>query len=345
MNVTLNSTKQQIFDAYQNAVEKLKVKSTSTLDPAGELANKRSSQVLADAKEIMSASVEDTIRDLQDKMIVTLTGMSGEFATQISALKTIEESIKLKEAELKEVFNIEKTTHTLAGLVNAQENLKEVHLVEKLEFENKIDELESILSDKKALLQKEVNELKAEAKKIHDREEADYKYSFARKKKEETDIFNDELAQKEKEFNENLEVAQTVLDNAEKLVTEREAVVTERETKLNDLEALVATIPAKLEQVKKETEEVVRKDEAKTSAIRESYAKKELENEKKVFTSENVMLKDIIVNKDKQLADLTAKLDAAYEKIQNMALATVDGSKSSEALRSIEKSFSDRSSK
>jgi hypothetical protein len=345
MNVTLNNTKQQILDAYQSAVEKLKVKSSATLDPAGELANKRSNQVLADAKDIMSTSVEDTIRDLQDKMIVTLTGMSGEFATQISALKTIEESIKLKEAELKEVFNIEKTTHTLAGLVNAQENLKEVHLVEKLEFENKIDELENILSDKKTLLQKEVNELKIEAKKIHDREEADYKYEFARKKKEETDIFNDELAEKEKEFNDRLEVAQAVLANSEKLVTEREVVVTERETKLNDLEIIVASIPAKLEQVKLDTEEAVRKDEAKVSAIRESYAKKELENEKKVFTSENVMLKDIIVNKDKQLADLTAKLDAAYEKIQNMALATVDGSKSSEALRSIEKSFSDRSSK
>ncbi len=51
-------------------------------------------------------------------------------------MQTIKDSISIKEAELKELYGIEKQAHTLAGLVNAHQELKleqEKELVEAKE--------------------------------------------------------------------------------------------------------------------------------------------------------------------------------------------------------------------
>lgn len=342
--VTYNgNTKQQIFDAYSKVLKQLEDAQNQKLDPAREVAAKKTIETLSKAEETASKSVEDQIASLQKNIAGILGSLSNSFSVEIEAFNNLKDSIELKKAELKELFDIEREAFTLAALIDTNREISIKQDAENAEkLAKALAELQTVneeIKQARVNLAEEIQNEKDKLKVEREREKEEYEYSFKRTKQLEKDKLADELAQERKEFEEEFEQIREGLLKDQAALDAREENVSQREEKVEELENLVASFPAKEEQIRSEATEKAVKDAERTAAIKESYAKREAASQKEIYENKITLLESSLESERVKNAELSAKLDAAYDKIQNMALASVDGSKTQSAAASIAQSI------
>lgn len=329
------NTKREIFEAYQAVLAQLKQNDNQKLDPAKEQASKLIEQTLSQATTTASINVEDQIVSLQKNVANVLGELSNSFSEKIKSFNTLQEAIALKEKELKELVDIEKEAFTLASLVNTRKELANKYDEEQNnrlnESQIKLAELNEQMRQLRNTTHEEISKLKADAEKERLRVEEEYNYNFNRRKQQDLDNLSDALSIQRKNAEAEIEAKRIKLEADKKVVTDREAAVSVREEKMSELETKVANFPEVEAKIREEVEDKVRKEEAKTNAIKENYAKKQLDNERAIFETELKLLKESLASEKAKNAELTTKLDEAYGKIQNMALASVNGSQESKA--------------
>ena len=185
--VTSKSTKDVIYNAYKEAMEKIAKMEQEKFDPVAEKEAARKKEMFKSADEIIKSGI------LND--------------TVVEQYLNLEAAIEAKKKELQEMYNIEKEASTFTALVNAHKDkeeelkteyaLKEKTAVEALE-QRKAEieaEIASLLENHKAKINKcndEEEERKAEIKKARLREEEEYEYSRDRKRKLDEDQWADE---------------------------------------------------------------------------------------------------------------------------------------------------------
>ena len=144
------------------------------------------------------------------------------------------------------------------------------------------------------------------------------------------DKLNDEKATLEKDLRVKKEAA-------EQDFAEREWVLVEKETELNTLRAKAATFPKELEaavdRAVKETADRL-KLEAKN---REDLFKKEFEGERNVLTTRIESAEKLVKDLGEQNARLSRQLEAAYQKVQEIAEKTVESAGHSKSLADLQK--------
>jgi hypothetical protein len=144
------------------------------------------------------------------------------------------------------------------------------------------------------------------------------------------DKLNDEKVTLEKELRQKKEAA-------EKELAERERVLVEKETELNTLRAKAAAFPKELDDslnkaVKEATERL--KLEAKN---REDLLKKEFEGERNVLTTRLESLEKTVKDLADHNARLSKQLEAAYQKVQEIAEKTIESAGQSKSLADLQK--------
>lgn len=347
--VTKNSTKDQIYAALQDTIKQLQAVQAGKVDPAGEVAAKKTAQTLDKASATVEGSVADKIAALQKNIVSVLGGLSGQLTEEIETFNNLQEAIKLKEAELKEVFGIETEAFALAALINTQNDQRDKFAAEMDEkrtvARSDLDELNKQLQQKRFEIQTETAELKAAAQKERQRDKEQYDYEFNRDKTIAKNALKDELAAERKEFDEQIEAERKEFEEEKEELADREDAVTAREAKMADLEAKVAAFPDREAQIRKEVEDQTRKDEQRVAAIKDSYAKKDAENAKAILDNKVEMLEKALLAEQAKTAELSNKLDTAYEKIQNMALASVSGAQESKAFDKVAGLLSEKQGK
>jgi DNA repair exonuclease SbcCD ATPase subunit len=341
-----NSTKSEIYQAYQGLLAQLKDAQSQKLDPQAEIAAKKSAEVLTKAEATVATSVEEQIATLQKSFAGILSGLQTQFAEETAKFKNIQDAIDLKQAELEELVGIEKEAFTLAALVNTRKELSAKYDADAAErqatAQARLDEINQQMQQLRADTMAEIQNLKAQAKQERDREAEQYNYDFNRKKQLAQDALNDDLAATRKGFNEVIEAERAEIKADKVALDVRSDAISKREQKMDELEATVAAFPAKEAQIRAEVTEQVKKDEARTAAIKDSYAKREAENQKAIYENKIQLLESSNESKDKQIAELAAKLDEAYGKIQQMALESVKSSKETQAFDKFSSMFNDK---
>lgn len=256
--------------------------------------------------------------------IVGLNILSPEIVEQYKALKA---DIEAKKVDLKNLYEIDAKAETLAALIEAN-NLerqkmakdKEEALAEK---RAEIQELQDRYDKLSEQLREEYDEKEANLQKVYyakyEEEEAKYQrkleenqYYLGRKKVVDDDAWENEKAKREAE-----------LSAREEAVTARENEVSNAETEIASLKAQLDNMP---EAIAKAKEEGYKDGEAKAkaaAAIEYNYKKKELELDKKLVDQENAQLKEALAKSDNEKQDMANKLEAAYEKINELAGKTV----------------------
>lgn len=240
------------------------------------------------------------------------------------------ETIKLLDRELEEVYEIQRTANTLEALLityeDKNESLKKEHAEKvakaKEEFETKAaawDELlkqcridhDKLISD----LRDQFREEKQKLEKERAREREEYTYNLLRERNIENDEWADEKAQRE-----------AVISNREFELTKRENAAAELEERvkvaLDEVEALKLE---KLEQYNKGFEEGKAKA-AKENAIVKSYMEKDYKAQLERKDDKIVALEESLDETRKSNITLQSKLDAAYTRIQEMAIESAKNS-------------------
>ncbi len=320
--VSEKSTKQEMLEAYQALAKQLEEKRAADLAPERRLEEKRAEEAVKAASGVQPDGIDRDIGQLKSEIGKLLADVSERLGTESARFRNIQKAVETKEAELRELYGIEKSAVSLAALIEAQNQKRgefESQMTrEREELQTEIDTKRAEWEEEKKAHDAEVKERDAVEKSAQDRAREDFNYNFKREQQAIKDKLADEKASLEKEIKLRRETA-------EKDLAEREKALAEKERELAELRARAAAFPKELEtalnQATKETVDRL-KLEAKN---REDLLSKQFEGERNVLATKNEALEK--ANKDLVTANarLAQQLEAAYQKVQEIAEKTVEG--------------------
>ena len=305
--VTSKSTKDVIYNAYKEAMEKIAKMEQEKFDPVAEKEAARKKEMFKSADEIIKSGI------LND--------------TVVEQYLNLEAAIEAKKKELQEMYNIEKEASTFTALVNAHKDkeeelkteyaLKEKTAVEALEQrKSEIEaEIASLLENHKAKINKcndEEEERRAEIKKARLREEEEYEYSRDRKRKLDEDQWADER---------NARISE--MEELEASVMSREEAVSVREEKISEMEEQIKAIPGLVEEARQEGIKKGKTEAEKSHAFEKRHMETEFSYQKKDLEGQVERLQADLAAEKALNTSLQNKLDGAYAQMRELAADTV----------------------
>ncbi len=321
--LSLSSTKQEMLEAYNAVLKQLEAQREAELKPEKKLEEKKAKEVIQVAESLSSEGIARETSNLKIETGKMLAQISDRLEEEIGKFKAIQNAIVLKEKELQELYEIEKSAVTLAALIESQNQKRqafEIEMAEKKEaLSQEIEALRAQREQEKKEYEEEIKERDMTEKKRREREKDDYEYSFKREQKLTKDKFEDEKSKLEKEI-------QIKKEQMESELKEREKAIAGREDELNELRKKVSAFPKEMETaiakaIKETTEKLIL--EAKN---REELVKKEFIGERNVLTTRIESLEKIVKEQSEQIAKFSQQLEKAYQQVQDIAVKTIEGS-------------------
>ena len=173
----------------------------------------------------------------------------------------IQEAIGVKNKELQEIYDIEKSAFALAALIELQKQ-KKFELDEEIdglrkELEGRIEKTKFAWDKEQIEYDETLKERNVQEKKERERQKEEYTYAFEREKQLAENKFKDEVNKQTKELALKKEEFDKKIDEQDKAIKERETSVAEREKCLDDLQKEVDSFPKIMESaVSKAVEEI-----------------------------------------------------------------------------------------
>jgi hypothetical protein len=337
--LVMTNTKQEMLDAYNTVLKQLQEKQAGELRPEKKMEEKKTKEAVAVAESLGSESVAKEINNLKLDVNKMLTQLYDRLDAEVNKFMMIQNAIAAKERDIQELYEIEKSAMTLAALIEAQ-NLKRQDFTGEMdikkealkrEIETQRDEWEK----EKETHEAAVKERDAAEKKRQVREKEEFDYNFKREQQLATDRYKYEKAKLEQELKDKKEA----LENEMKV---RETAIAEREEELADLRKRAAQFPKELDtavsRAVKETAERIT-FEAKA---REDLLKKEFEGERNVLKTRNESLEKTAIEQNDRMAKLSQQLEEAYQKVQDIAIKTVEGASNAKSLANLQQLLGDQ---
>jgi len=340
--LSVSNTKQEMLEAYHAILKQLEAQKEVEVKPEKRLEEKKSKEVIQVADSLSSEGVAKEISILKIETGKTLAQISDRLEEEIGKFKALQNAIVLKEKELQELYEIEKSAMSLAALIESQNQKKqtfEQEMAEKKEaLSQEIETLRAERDKEKKEYDDETKERDLGEKKRRDREKDEYEYGFKREQKLAKDKFEDEKAKLEKEV--QLKKAQMETE-----MKEREKAIAEKEDELNDLRKKVSAFPKEMEtainRVVKETTERIQL-EAKN---REELQKKEFLGERNVLTTRVESLERTVKEQNEQITKLSLQLEKAYQQVQDIAVKTIEGSSTIKSFANLQQWITEQTKK
>ena len=337
--LSMTNTKKELLDSYNEMVKRLQEIEQVQLNPQKIVEEKRKIEVIEKVKGFSVDTIEKAIDVLKNENIKLLDDLKIRLSKEVEKFDNIQQAIVEKEKELKEIFEIEKSAYSLAALIETQNRKKE-------EFETEMDEKKNTLlkeiEETRAAWQKEKTEKEnelAEWQKIEEkrrkREKEEYEYSFNREKQLAKDKLEDELNKREKEVTEKLENLRIDLEKREEEVKVKEKEYAELKSRIEKIDEELEIAVDKA--IKDTTERLQIEFKNK-----EDLLNKEFEGEKNVLTTKIQSLDKLVADQEKKIAQLSSKLDQAYQKVQEVAIKAIDGTSNLKSFNELQKILTEK---
>jgi len=238
------SARQQMLETFAETAKQVDERRDADARPEDRLEAKAVRDAVAAADALSTEGVVKSISDLRSNIGKTLAQLSDRLEEEVGKYVQIQRAILAKEAELKEIYEIQKSASTLTALIESQQKRRDEFEAElAADKEQLTREIETTRADwetERKSREAEIKEATAAEQKRRDRERDEYRYSFAREQQLAKDKFADEMAKAEKEL------ADRTAD-ANKQLAARESAIAEREKELTELRNRVAAFPKELD--------------------------------------------------------------------------------------------------
>lgn len=305
--ITMKSTKQEIMEAYEEAMKKIAETEAGKDDPVAAAKAENDKKIIESADTVAEGSI-----------------LNPAIISQYNDLKT---AIQMKKEELNNLYGIETKANSLVAIINAYKD-KDTELKEK--YNTKMKELdvsaneraEKLNNDIAALEQKkhdlivatsvEYEELKKELDKQRKREEEEYEYNLKRAHQIADDKWADEKTTREKELTER-----------EAAVRADEAELAEKTSYIEELEKKVEEIPTIIQEATNAGIEKGKADANKSNAFEIRALKQQNDYNTQILKDKVDRLYTEVDSLKSEKADLQAKLDDAYAQMRELAAETV----------------------
>src|SRR4030065_1314642 len=140
-----------MLEAYNAVLKQLEAQREAELKPEKKLEEKKAKEVIQVAESLSSEGVAREISNLKIETSKTLAQISDRLEEEVNKFRAIQSAIALKEKELQELYEIERSAVTLAALIESQHQKRHA--------------FECEIAEKKETLNQEIEVLRAEREK------------------------------------------------------------------------------------------------------------------------------------------------------------------------------------
>ncbi len=337
--LSMASTKQEMLEAYNLLLKQLQEKQAAELKPEKKIEEKKTKEAVQTAESLTAEGVSREINNLKIDIGKMLTQIADRLDTEVNKFAAVQQAIAAKEREIQELYEIERAAATLAALIEAQ-NAKRSEF--DMEMAQKKEALKEEIELTRAEWRKEkeeyeaaVKEREAADKKRQTREKEEFDYNFKREQQLAKDRFEYENAKWEKEL-------KTRKEQAERELKVREQAIAEREEELAELRKRAAAFPKELETAVNRAVKEVTDRLTLEAKSREEIHKKEYEGERNVLKTRIEALERTVKEQADYIAKITQQLEAAYQKVQDIAVKTVEGASDAKSLANLQQFLGDQ---
>jgi hypothetical protein len=337
--LSMTNTKQEMLDAYHAALKQIQEKDEAELKPEKKLEEKKQKEAVQVALAVSSDGASREIANLKLEIGKMLTEIADKLDDEVSKFRKIEEAVQFKEKELQELYGIEKSALSLAALIEAQ-NRKQQEFelkmaADKEQLSRDIENTRLRWTEEKQAREAAAKEWDTAEKKRRDREREEFDYGFKRDQKLAIEALEDQKTRLEKEI-------ATKRAEAEKGLETREKAVSEKEAELQDLQKRASGFPKELESaVAKAAKETTDRLTLEAKG-REELLKKGFDGDRNVLTTRVEALQKTVNDQHEQIAKLSAQLEKAYQKIEDVAVKTIEGAANTQSLTNLQQLLSDQ---
>jgi hypothetical protein len=331
--------KQQMLDALAETEKLVEEKRQADVRHEDRIEQRAVQEAVAAADSLSTDGIVRSISDLRAAVGKTLAQLSDKLEEEVGKYVQIKRAILAKEAELKEIYEIQKSASTLAALIETQERRRDEFdremKAQKEELTREIESQRTEWEQERRQHEVETKERDSAEQKRREREKEEYRYSFAREQQVARDQFADEMAKAHKELAEKTAAA-------ERDIRERERVVAEREQELGTLRQRVEQSPKELEiAVSKAVKDAATRAAAESSA-REELLKNQFAGERNVLTTRISSLEHLVKEQAEQISRLAGQAEKAYTQVQDIAVKAIEGSSNFKSMTSLQQLLSEQ---
>ncbi|NOR25973.1 MAG: hypothetical protein GQ542_16610 [Desulforhopalus sp.] len=326
---SMKNTKKELLDVIEKMQHEMTQKEQNLLNPEKVKKETKTKEIVKEAEEITSSILTTQIHDLKVAIAQELSDLAEKIASEAKKYTVIQEAIELKQAELEEIYGIEKHAASLAAILESNHQVKNQFEKEMaLQREKLKDEISETRAtwenEKKDYKDTSIEEQKSRDKK-RKREEDEYIYNLQRSRSIEENNFADKSAALEKEIAEKKEKIDRHVKEKTTLLDDREQQIIQREKTMDNLEKSVHNFPDELETA---INSAIEKKENELTAIftqEKALLTKGSEGEQKVLETKNSGLESLVSDQAKQIEKLNSQQEKAYLQVQDIASKAVSG--------------------
>ena len=303
--VTPTSTKTEILKAYNELLNK--IQESKQDNPKAEQEKKLKETTVETAAGLTDEKIIGQISSLKLNLNSTLDKIEDDLAAEYQKLLKIREAIAIEDQRLKDFYQINAGTDSLAAILAAQKEKKEEFdremTIRKSEFEEQLKS-EKFNRDKETKLWEEKRkEAEESLKKQRSREEEEYQYNLQLTRKKDKDQYDQKKAILEKELAEKK-------ISFENEINSREQTVAAAENELAGLRLKADKFPADLEKAVQATVKETTGKLDKEHDFEMQLILKDHEGEMKL---KNQQIESLLA----RIKDLENQLKQAYAKAEN----------------------------
>lgn len=338
--ISVTNTKQEMLDAYNELQQQLLEKREAELKPEEKIEEKKSMKLVETGDSLSIDGVMKEIGGLKLEMGKLLSALAEQLQREVSKYDAVKQAIAIKEEELREIYEIQKSASSLTALLEAQrlkrEDFEEEMAEKKESLTQEIETMRLEWDKEKKLHSLDVKERDTAEAKQREREQEEYQYALQRERQQVMNRFEDEKGKLEEEKSLLEKEIKQKREEMEKEFALREETISRSERELNELRDRVAAFPGELDAtVSREVKATVERVQLEAKN-REDLLSKESEGEHNVLTTRIEALESKVKEQSETIAKLTQQQEKAYNQVQAIALSAVEGSSGAKALASLQ---------
>jgi hypothetical protein len=317
--ISAKNTKNEILEAYQEALEQLKLAKKNV---------KHETKVADEKKEIVAKAITHSSDDIVKNIATLKISLSRsleeneeQLLSSQKQLSLLQQAIEIQSKELADLHDIKLNADTLAALLYAQ---KEKSASFETDMHIRSQQFEQEMLQKRTLWKKEQedfelskNEVELMTKKIRQREEDEYHYQRDLARQKEQDVYLSEKESLEKELS-------TRRAELEQAYLSREAAVSMQEQEFATLKQKAETFPQELQKAIEDTSNALTEKLTFKFEYETKLAEKEIEGERKLFQQMIIALEAKVAQLESQVKHLSEKTNQANLQVQDIAVKAIE---------------------
>ena len=276
-------------------------------------------KVVAQAEALSAEEMDKFAREIMGGFERSVALFQSQLREGFETLRTLDETIKTKEAWIEDLYAIQSNADSLSTLILAQKKQKEEAQIELDEMRTKLER--EIEESREAWLREQeqykdsVKQEGATAELLRQRDEDEYEYTTSRRRRKEEDAFREQLDAEERELSERRQ-------DFERTAAERERALAEAE----GLRQLSESLDTRMQEVESRAIKATEERLEREHRFKFDLAQKETEGQLRLKDQQIELLQQKIKEIETQLREAGLKVSTSEETVRDIALRAIDSS-------------------